>query len=45
VINASLALSGSTHPLLAARAALERPLIAEVQALAARTWMVPWTVA
>ena len=43
VINASLALSGSRHPLLAARAALERPKIAEVRSLAARVWLVPWT--
>jgi arsenite-transporting ATPase len=43
IINASLALSGSRHALLAARAALERPRIAEVRDLAERVWLVPWT--
>ena len=44
VINASLAASGTRHPLLAARARLEIPRIAEVRdALSARTWLVPWT--
>ena len=43
VINASLAASGTTHPLLAARARLEMPRIAEVsERLATRTWLVPW---
>jgi arsenite/tail-anchored protein-transporting ATPase len=43
VVNASLAASGTTHPLLAARAALERPQLDRVsEELATRTWMVPW---
>jgi arsenite/tail-anchored protein-transporting ATPase len=43
VVNASLAASGTTHPLLAARAALERPQLDRVsEELATQTWMVPW---
>jgi arsenite-transporting ATPase len=43
VINASLAASGTRHPVLARRAALERPEIERVAgALATRTWLVPW---
>ena len=43
VVNASLAASGTRHPLLAARAALEVPHLARVHdTLAARPWLVPW---
>jgi arsenite/tail-anchored protein-transporting ATPase len=43
VINASLASSGTAHPLLGARARLERPRIAEVTGrLAGQCWLVPW---
>jgi arsenite-transporting ATPase len=43
VINASLAASGTRHPLLGARAALERPHLANVRgSLAKRAWLVPW---
>lgn len=43
VVNASLAASGTRHPLLAARAALEAPHLARVRdALAAWAWLVPW---
>ena len=43
VINASLAASGTTDPVLRRRAALEAPLIDKVRKeLAARTWIVPW---
>ena len=44
VVNASLAASGTRHPLLAARAGLEAPHLARVRdTLAARAWLVPWT--
>jgi arsenite-transporting ATPase len=44
VVNASLAASGTRHPLLAARAALEQRHLARVRdALAARAWLVPWS--
>lgn len=44
VVNASLAASGTRHPLLAARAALEEPHLRRVRAtLATRAWLVPWT--
>jgi arsenite-transporting ATPase len=44
VVNASLAASGTRHPLLAARAALEAPHLRRLrEVLAARTWLVPWT--
>ncbi len=43
VINASLAASGTTHPLLAARAALEAPQLSAVRdALSKRAWLIPW---
>ena len=43
VINASLAQSGTRHPLLVARTHLELPYIQQVQQhLASRTWLVPW---
>jgi len=43
IINASLAKSGTKHPLLMARTQLEIPYIQQVhQDLASRTWLVPW---
>jgi arsenite-transporting ATPase len=46
VVNASLAASGTQHPLLAARAALETPHLARVRdQLAARAWLIPWSAA
>ena len=43
IINASLAASGTRHPVLARRAALEQPQIRRVaDELAARCWLVPW---
>jgi arsenite-transporting ATPase len=46
VINASLAASGTTHPVLAARAAMEVPRIREVTGgLAQRAWLIPWQAA
>ncbi|MCC6243955.1 MAG: arsenical pump-driving ATPase [Gemmatimonadaceae bacterium] len=43
VVNASLAASGTTDPLLSARAVLERPQLARVHDhLARRAWLVPW---
>ncbi len=42
VVNASLAASGTAHPLLRERAALERPWIARVRAISERVWLVPW---
>jgi arsenite-transporting ATPase len=43
VVNASLAASGTTHPILAARARLEWPQLRRVQEqLATRSWVVPW---
>ena len=43
VVNASLAASGTTHPVLAARARLERPQVRRVQQeLATRSWVIPW---
>jgi arsenite/tail-anchored protein-transporting ATPase len=43
IVNASLAASGTTHPLLAARAALEARHLAQVRdVLATRAWLVPW---
>ena len=42
VVNASLAASGTAHPLLRERAALERPRIDEVRGLSTRVWLVPW---
>lgn len=44
VVNASLAASGTQHPLLAARARLELPHLARARALAPRIWLVPWEV-
>ncbi len=45
VVNASLAASGTRHPLLAARARLEGPHLERVNALAKRGWLVPWEIA
>lgn len=43
VVNASFAASGTTHPILSARAELERPQLRRVQEeLAARSWVIPW---
>jgi arsenite-transporting ATPase len=43
VVNASLTGSGTTDPLLRARAALERPQLRRVrEELARRAWLVPW---
>ena len=43
VVNASLAASGTRHPLLAARASLEVPYLMQVRdSLSARAWLVPW---
>ena len=43
VINQTLQMSGSRHPLLASRAALETPHIERVvTSLASRTWGIPW---
>lgn len=44
VVNASLAASGTRHPLLTARAALEVPHLVRVRdTLAARSWLIPWS--
>lgn len=44
VVNASLAASGTRHPVLAARAALEVPHLARIRGgLAARSWVIPWS--
>ncbi|MEK6612605.1 MAG: arsenical pump-driving ATPase [Gemmatimonadota bacterium] len=42
VVNASLAASGTAHPLLSERAALERPWIARVHGMSERMWLIPW---
>jgi arsenite-transporting ATPase len=42
VVNASLAASGTTHPLLSERAILERPWIVRVREMSARMWLIPW---
>ena len=42
VINASLAASTTTDPVLRRRAELEHPLIHEVRDISARTWTIPW---
>jgi arsenite-transporting ATPase len=43
VVNASLAASGTTHPILAARARLEWPQLRRVTAeMATQCWVVPW---
>jgi arsenite-transporting ATPase len=43
VVNASFAASGTTHPILRARAQLERPHLRRVkEELAVRTWVIPW---
>jgi arsenite/tail-anchored protein-transporting ATPase len=43
VVNASLAAAGTRHPLLAGRAALEKPHIRHVaDILARRAWLIPW---
>lgn len=43
VVNRSLAASGSRDPVLASRIAREQEQIERVQALARRTYLVPWT--
>ena len=44
IVNASLAASGTTHPVLAARARLEAAHVRRVaEELASRMWLVPWT--
>ncbi|MFO0093290.1 MAG: ArsA-related P-loop ATPase, partial [Gemmatimonadaceae bacterium] len=45
VVNASLAASGTRHPLLAARARLEGPHLERVSALSRQSWLVPWEAA
>ena len=43
VVNASLSASGTSHPVLAARARLEAPQLRRVsEQLATHTWVVPW---
>jgi arsenite-transporting ATPase len=43
VVNASLAASGTAHPVLAVRAQLEWPQLRRVQEeLSARSWVIPW---
>jgi arsenite-transporting ATPase len=43
MINASMCMSGTTHPLLMQRAHLEQSYLHRVsQELASRTWLVPW---
>lgn len=47
MVNSSLAASGTEHPLLSRRAALEGEHLARVSELAARdgrvaSWLVPW---
>ncbi|MFP5355248.1 MAG: arsenical pump-driving ATPase [Gemmatimonadota bacterium] len=42
VVNASLAASGTRHPLLSRRAALELPLVEALARDTARLWLVPW---
>lgn len=43
IINASLAASGTRHPVLAARAQLEARHLARVtESLAQRAWLIPW---
>jgi arsenite-transporting ATPase len=43
VVNASLSASGTTHPVLAARARLEGPQLCRVdEELSRRCWVVPW---
>jgi arsenite-transporting ATPase len=45
VINASLSASGTRHPVLARRAALELPQVLRVaESLAGRCWLLPWQV-
>lgn len=44
IVNASLAASGTVHPVLAARARLEVPHARRVvEELARRVWLIPWT--
>ena len=44
IVNASLGASGTTHPVLAARARLEAAHVRRVaEELASRVWLVPWT--
>lgn len=42
IVNASLAASGTTHPVLARRAAHEAPRLREISELSGRAWIVPW---
>lgn len=43
IVNASLAASGTSHPLLAARSALERPYLSTVRdELSRQAWLIPW---
>lgn len=42
VVNASLAASGTEHPLLASRARLERPYLEKARDLSGKRWMLPW---
>lgn len=42
IINASLAVSGTRHPLLASRARLELPYLERVRELSGRRWILPW---
>jgi arsenite/tail-anchored protein-transporting ATPase len=44
VVNASLAASATTDPVLRRRSALEQPHIDEVRELAARAWIIPWEI-
>ncbi len=42
VVNNTLGRSGTTDPVLAARAELQRPQLARVRRLAERVWTLPW---
>lgn len=42
IINASLAASGTGHPLLTSRARLERPYLERVAGISTRRWLLPW---
>jgi len=42
IVNASLAASGTAHPVLGRRAALETPRLREVSEFSGRSWIVPW---
>lgn len=45
IVNASLAASGTSHPVLAHRAAAEGAHLRRVLGLAPRAWIVPWQAA